>query len=162
MPTQDRSPDAPFLDADAAASALRDVEAARTRVELRARLVPSWYGPSAAALLAAYGIGTGAANSHGINGIWGWAGLLAVLLGLGLARLRKRATGVLVGRSPARKRAVALSVAAALALVWGVCLSLGLGVPVTLGVAGVVLGLGVWAHSARQNTTVTRKLREGV
>ncbi|MFE4861090.1 hypothetical protein [Streptomyces sp. NPDC056670] len=54
------------------------------------------------------------------------------------------------------------SVAVALALVWGACRLLGLGTPVALGVTGVTLGLGVWAHSVWQNATVGRKLRQGV
>ncbi|TBO61125.1 hypothetical protein EYS09_02865 [Streptomyces kasugaensis] len=168
MPAQDSTPAAPSSpaaspdDPDAAASALRDAEAARSRAQLQAQLVPAWYGPSAAALLTAYSVGMGLAHAEGTAGLWTWAGLPVILLGLGLARLRKRSTGVLVGRTGARKRAVALAVVAAFLLVAGVCLLLGLGVPATVAVTGTALGLGVWVHAVQQNRTVERKLREYV
>ncbi|WP_411143285.1 hypothetical protein [Streptomyces sp. x-80] len=161
-PTAPSSPAAPPDDADAAARALRDAGAARNRAQLQAQLVPAWYGPSAAALLTAYSVGMGLAHADGTAGLWTWAGLPAILLGLGLARLRKRSTGVLVGPSGARKRAITLTVLAVVLLVWGLCLLLGLGVPATVAVTGTTLGLGIWVHSARQNLTVERKLREHV
>ncbi|MGW8374588.1 hypothetical protein [Streptomyces sp. ODS28] len=147
------------VDGADAATALRGAEEAERRARLQARLVPEWYGPVAAVLLAVYSIGTALIRDAGIGLLWPVTGPLVILLALGLGRAARRRTGVVARPTPARQWAVFGVTAAVFAAVYAVCWLAGLGTSASLAVTGTALGLAAWAYFARRNATIRRELR---
>ncbi|WP_405687425.1 hypothetical protein [Streptomyces sp. NBC_00057] len=156
------------LSADAATSALRDIEAAQARARLQARILPAWYGPTSGAVLAIYFVvAQRLLEADGIL-VQQWvAWPLAGLVVFALRRASRRSRGVIQPRSAqsgAERRKQILTVLAptiaAAGLVGGVCWAVGGGAHVTVVAMAVTLGLGFWAGFARHNTVIRRQLQE--
>ncbi|GAA2073258.1 hypothetical protein GCM10009801_26440 [Streptomyces albiaxialis] len=114
------------------------------------RRLPFWYGPTAALVLAGYGIGMAALDIGGSSSAWAWAAPVALALAGGLVLVRRRVLGPR-HRTPERRRAVALAAVATFFGAAAVCVAFGLGTDVAIAVGATVLGLAVWAHTLHHN-----------
>ncbi|MFI7103701.1 hypothetical protein ACIBK8_30660 [Streptomyces sp. NPDC050161] len=169
MPAQENTPDGgPYAtapSADSAASALQDVDTARTRAALRARLTPAWFGPTAAAVLILpragdiWGDGKGAAALLSL--LLSLAGLVAVCV---LVRAGRRGSGVMVtepwGARVMRNRVPVIALVAAFGLALLACWQLGADEPTTRVVVSFVAAIGVWAARLWRNATIKQQLRD--
>ncbi|MFD9814537.1 hypothetical protein [Streptomyces sp. NPDC059080] len=145
---------------------LREVEAARVRAGLRARLFPWWYGPVLALVVAVPGVVQ--SWSVGRRGYPVLVSLLVWCVGMALLLVMRqfgaRSTGVVVSESLSdrlrRNRLWLLAAFVGCGATWGVGLLLGAGESALRLAASVVAGLFIWGLFAWRNATVRRELSQ--
>ncbi|MEU3712714.1 hypothetical protein [Streptomyces catenulae] len=147
-----------------ATSGLRDVEAARARAAVQARIFPAWFGPVAALIV----VGVGAVQSWSVDrkGFPVLLALVVTLVGLVAVRVVRwiatRRTGV-VRRVPLsarlwRSRYGLLITAVACAVTWGAAVLLGAGGSASRLAVYVVAGLCVWGTFVWRNAAARQEL----
>ncbi|WP_405779762.1 hypothetical protein [Streptomyces sp. NBC_00859] len=165
--TADAYSSAAVPSADAAASTLRDVEAAQTRARLQARNAPAWFGPVYAAVIAVFFFaGRAAADAHSP-----WVlvpTVLMLLAALTLVRARRRSTGVklyettVFGSAPGTRRITAVALLLIAGGAGALCWNLASGTLTTNLVGAAAVFVALCALSAWRNIVVRRQLQARV